>query len=193
MSEQENSPQLTVLLNQWIGGDKSIENDLIRQVYPLLRDVAHQQLRKNYNSNMHTTLIVNELYLKLKNQKRVRLNDKNHFLALSAHLVRQVIIDNIRSQKAIKRGALYQQVTFNDTVNAQGVINNLQMNVDWLTLDRLLNELEKVDPVSVKLIELRFFVGLNLKEVAEIQGISVATITRNWQFAKSWLLNKLQQ
>lgn len=189
----DSTSQLTVLLNQWIQGDKSIEDDLIRRVYPLLRDVAHKQLNKNRDTSLNTTMIVNELYMKLNNQKRVHFNDKNHFLALSAHLIRQVIVDNIRSQKAQKRGALYQQVTFNDTINAQGAIKNLQMNVDWLTLDKLLDELQKVDPVSVKLIELRFFAGLSLKEVAEVQGISVATISRNWQFAKSWLLNRLQQ
>ena len=187
------STNITQLLNQWVAGNSLIETELINAVYPLLRAVAHKQLNKVKDSSMNTTLIVNELYLKLRQQNRIKLNDKNHFLALSARLIRQIIVDNIRSNKALKRGLLYQQVTlYEHELNAASSIKNNEMNVDWLTLNKLLNELESIDPESVKLIELRFFAGLNLQEIAEVCNTSVSSVSRNWRFARSWLLNKLK-
>jgi len=141
------SANITQLLNQWLAGDSSIEAELMNAVYPLLRAVAHKQLNKSSDMSMNTTLIVNELYLKLRQQNRIELNDKNHFLALSARLIRQIIVDNIRSNRALKRGLLYQQITFyEDELNAASSIKNSEMNVDWLTLNKLLNELESIDP-----------------------------------------------
>ena len=187
------STNITHLLNQWVAGNSLIETELINAVYPLLRAVAHKQLNKVKDSSMNTTLIVNELYLKLRKQNRIKLNNKNHFLALSARLIRQIIVDNIRSNKALKRGLLYQQVTlYEHELNAASSIKNNEMNVDWLTLNKLLNELESIDPESVKLIELRFFAGLNLQEIAEVCNTSVSSVSRNWRFARSWLLNKLK-
>ena len=187
------STNITQLLNQWVAGNSLIETELINAVYPLLRAVAHKQLNKVKDSSMNTTLIVNELYLKLRKQNRIKLNNKNHFLALSARLIRQIIVDNIRSNKALKRGLLYQQVTlYEHELNAASSIKNNEMNVDWLTLNKLLNELESIDPESVKLIELRFFAGLNLQEIAEVCNTSVSSVSRNWRFARSWLLNKLK-
>lgn len=189
----DNQQQITVLINQWIQGDKSIENDLIGHLYPLLRDVAHKQLRKSNVNNLDTTMIVNELYLKLQKQNSIHLNNKNHFLALSSQLVRQIIIDIIRSNNAAKRGALYQHLTFNDKLDELDAINNEEMTIDWLTLDHLLTELSKVDPDSVTLIELRFFGGLSMKEIADIKGVSLSTVSNNWKFAKTWLLSQLKK
>ncbi len=166
---------------------------MIRQVYPLLRDVAHIQLRKENVGNLDTTLIVNELYLKLQKQNRIHLNDKNHFLALSSQLVRRIIIDIIRSNNAAKRGALYQHLTLNDKIDELSFSDNEEMTIDWLTLDHLLTELSKVDPESVKLIELRFFGGLSMKEIAEIKGVSLSTVANNWKIAKTWLLSQLKK
>lgn len=182
--------EITQLLNQWIAGDLSVENELINIIYPLLRNVAHIQLKSSSNSDLNTTLIVNELYFKLKQQNRVQLANKNHFLALSARLIRQIIIDQIRCDQSIKRGRLYQQVTLQEQ-ELEGSIKNPAMSTDWLTLDLLLKELNEIDPESVKLIELRFFAGLNLEETAKVCNTSESTISRNWQFAKSWLASKL--
>jgi RNA polymerase sigma factor (TIGR02999 family) len=184
------SDNLTINLNKWIAGNISIENQLINDVYPLLRDIAQRQINKNSKTNVHTTLIVNELFLKLKQQNKIQLHDRNHFFAFSAKLVRQIIIDIIRSEKSLKRGSQYQQITLN--IN-EVEIEDSQSQIDWLTIHNLLNELETIDPESVKLIELRFFSGLTIPEIAKVLNTSPSTISRNWKFAKSWLFNQLNK
>lgn len=187
---QKKPENLTILLNQWIAGDMSVEAELINAVYPMLRDIAHQQLSKSSDSSFQTTIIVNELYLKLKKQDRIQLQNKNHFLALSSHLIRNIIIDNFRSDNSIKRGQQFQHVTlYEDDVDKHH--ESSATNVDWITLHNLLTELEAIDPISVKLIELRFFAGLSIPETAEVLNTSASTISRNWKFAKSWLFNRL--
>ena len=182
---------ITVMLNQWIAGDKPVEDELINAVYPLLRDIAHKQLKKTSDPSINTTLIVHELYLKLKQRKQIKIQDKNHFLALSARLIRNIVVDIYRSNNAVKRGQLYQNVTLqeDETDEHHSTPDTL---VDWMTLHNLLIELEKIDPDSVKLIELRFFAGLNIPETAEVLNTSSSTISRNWKFAKSWLFNRLK-
>lgn len=184
-----NAENITIMFNQWIGGDLSIENDLINAVYPLLRDIAHKQLAKAPDSTFQTTVIINELYLKLKKQNRVQLQDKNHFLAFSSQLIRNIIIDSFRANNSQKRGQQYQLVTlYEDEVDKH---HQSTTNIDWLTLHSLLKELETIDPESVKLIELRFFAGLSIPETAEVLNTSASSISRNWKFAKSWLFNRL--
>jgi len=180
---------LTLLLNEWVAGDSSSENQLLNIIYPLLKGIAHSQLSKSSNSNINTTILVNEAYLKLKQQNRVEIVDKNHFLAFSACLIRQIVIDDIRSCKAKKRGSQFEQITLNEDELA----GESNFNIDWLNLDKLLTELETIDPVSAKIINYRFFVGLKIPEIADLLNTSTATVSRNWKFAKAWLLNKLKE
>lgn len=184
------------MLNKWVSGDLSFENEIISTVYPLLRKVAHTQLNKARDASLDTTVIVNELYLKLKKLNRIELKNKNHFLAFSAKLIRQIVLEHIRTENSLKKGRQFQQVTLNESSDyfehdEANPIKNIQMNIDWLTLNQLLEQLEILDPESVKLIELRFFTGLTIPEIAEVLNTSTASVSRNWHFAKNWLLHKL--
>ena len=187
---KEPSDNLTIMLNQWIDGDLSVENDLMNTIYPLLRDIAHQQLNKSQGSTFQTTVIINELYLKLKKQNRIQIQDKNHFLAITSQLIRNLIIDEFRSKNSQKRGQQFQQVTlYENEVDKYHQTNSV--NIDWISLHNLLIELESIDPESVRLIELRFFAGLSIPETAEVMKTSQSSISRNWKFARSWLFNRL--
>jgi RNA polymerase sigma factor (TIGR02999 family) len=188
MTTKEN---ITQLLNQWIKGDQSHENQLIKLVYPQLRKIAHAQLSKDVRPYLNTTLIVNELYFKLKKHNRIQIQDKSHFFALSAIIIRRLVVDLIRSKDSYKHSNVLQQVTLDDDMESND--KSSPINTDWLTIDKLLNELAKVDPVSVKIIELRFFVGLSIPETAKVMNTSESSISRSWKFAKSWLLNKLKE
>ena len=179
---------ITQLLNQWVAGDSSHEDELITTIYPLLKEIAHSQLYKSSNQGMNTTVAVNELYLKLKKQNRITIQNKNHFLAFCSCLIRQIVIDDIRSNNAEKRGNQFEQITLDNDLLAE----NGTKNIDWLDLEKRLQELEKIDPESVKIITYRFFAGLTIPEIAELLNTSTATVSRNWSFAKSWLLSRLK-
>lgn len=181
--------QTTQMLNDWIKGELSEENKLFEDIYPFLRDIAHKQLNKAKDSNLNTTLLVNEFYLEMNRKDKIQFQDKNHFYALAARLIRRYILMDFRSNQSLKKGGSLQQITLAG-IDAQ--LEQTEDSIDLLTLDKLLNELEEFDPQSVRIIELRFYAGLKQQEIAEILNISTATLSRIWSFARSWLLNKLK-
>jgi len=179
---------LTQQLNQWIAGDRSNEQQLFKQLYPRLRHIAHKQLIKAKSAPTNTTLIVNEAYLRLVKQNEIKLHDRLHFFALSARVIRCIILDDIRQIKAAKRGHSWQKITLQNLVSESAS----EFSVDILSLNKALDELGEFDPLSVRIIELRFFAGLTIKEIAQVCNVSDSTISKNWRFARSWLLNKLE-
>jgi len=185
---------LTVKLNQWIAGELTSEDELVNSIYPQLKKAAISQLKKVSCSAMNPTMLVNELYLKLKDSNNIKVENKSHFLAISARAIRQILIDDIRSLDAKKRGGSVDFVTlYDDQVDDESQDNDSSHIIDWKLLNDSLNELQVIDEESVKLIELKFFAGLNNQEIAHVLKVSVSTVSRNWKFAKSWLFNKLNR
>lgn len=190
LMKRDSANLLTVSINDWIQGQSVDEDALFSEVYELLKNIAHQQLNKFSNSDLNTTVLVNEFYLELQNKNRIRFQDRKHFFAVAAKLIRRFLLVEARNKKSLKRGGDNQQVTLSKL--DQEFYSNHQI-IDVLTIESLLNELQEFDPDSVQIIELRFYAGRNLQEISEIMGISTATISRLWAFAKSWLLNRLEE
>ncbi len=188
--QKTNDKLINEMLKKWVSGDLSVENELFNELYPLLRTVVHSEHSKINDKEMNTTLLANEVYLNLKQNKNLLINDKRHLLATAARMVRYMLIDNVRSKLSIKKGGMQKRVTLQHPDFAN---NTPEISVDWLTLHHLLQELEMVDPEATRLIELRFFAGLNIDETASLMNTSNSTVSRNWQFARTWLLNKLNK
>lgn len=174
---------VTALLLQWSGGDESARDELLPLVYGELRKLAQSLLRQEQASaTLQPTALVNELYLRLVDQRRVNIHDRRHFFALAAYLMRRILVDHARRRKAAKRGA--ELVV---PLSEEPVALGLGRNVDVELLNEAMEKLEKIDPRKCRVVELRFIVGFTTAETAEILDTSPATVERDWKFARSWL------
>ena len=177
---------VTLLLRDWASGKQDALDRLVEIVYPELRRIAGALFRDEHSSNLlQPTSVVNELFLKLIRQRSLRFEDRNHFYSLSARLMRRVLIDQARSRKRSKRdgGTL---VPFEETLTWVDA-----SPVDALHLDRVLNELEALDPRKCRMVELRYFIGFTAEETAQLLDTSKATVDRDLRFARAWLQERL--
>jgi RNA polymerase sigma factor (TIGR02999 family) len=182
----DTTPNPTGLLHRWRDGDKDAGNQLIALLYPDLRRLAAHYLRQERpGQTLQPTGLVHELYLRLFSGEPVRWQDRAHFLALAAQQFRHLIIDNARMRHAQKRGGERVRVPLPESAAA------IPASDDLLALDQELNKLEGLHARSSRVVELRFFGGLREDEIAEALGISVATVKRDWEFARAWLLSRL--
>ena len=158
-------------------------NHLVAVVYPELRRIARRELRRTQRGGTPDTgSIVNETYLKLIDQTRVNWQNRNHFFAIAARAMRQVLIDRARKRERQKRGGGIEEVTLDDRVSA------IQTEPEkLLVIDDLLNRMEAVEPRWREVFECRFFGGYSESETAAIVGRSTRTVQREWQLAKTWL------
>jgi RNA polymerase sigma factor (TIGR02999 family) len=178
------TPDITVLLQRWQGGDKAAEGELMQAVYPLLHRLAAQRLRRGGAITWQATELVSEAYMKLLDQRRANFNDRTHFFAIAAHVMRRVMIDHFRERDARKRGGDVAVVSFEDVdTSAQPA----GAGVDLVELDRLLTQLERINARCVQVVEMRYFAGLSVPETAVALGQSERTVKRAWQFARTWL------
>lgn len=181
--------EITRLLEAWGEGDKYALDTLVPMVHKELRRLAHRYMRQERSDGaLQTTELVNEVYLKLVDCTRVRWNDRAHFFAISAQLMRRILVDFARSRRYAKRGGDAIRVTFEKALDAPGV-----RTPDWAALDDALNALEALDHRKCRMVELRFFVGLSVEETAEILQVSPDTVHRDWRFAKTWLRRELSR
>lgn len=177
------SPKVTELLRAWSDGDKAALDQLIPVVYDELRRQASRYLRRERPGHtLQTTGLVNEAYLRLVDQKKVRWQNRAHFFGIAAQLMRRILVDHARTKHRAKRGGSALRISINDAV-----VKTKQRDLDLVALDEALNHLAKLDPQQSRVVELRFFSGLNVEETAEVLGISPATVKRNWSVAKAWL------
>lgn len=180
---------VTDLLLEWRAGDASALERLIPLVYEELRRVARRCLRNEGAENtLQTTGLVNEAYLRLVRSSRVQWRDRTHFFALSAQLMRRVLVDEARKRNYQKRGGDLTRVTLDDTPVIQP-----EHPEDLVALDEALNRLAEVAPRKVRVVELRFFGGMTIEETAEALGISTDIVKREWRTAKLWLLRTLTE
>lgn len=172
---------VTQLLASWHAGDEDALRSVIPLMYDELRRVAHRYLRQERTGHtLQSTALVHEAYLRLEKQGAVRFQNRRHFLAIFAQLMRQILIEYARAQRAAKRdGGI--RLSLNDAVGAK------MRDVDVIALDDALTELDKLNPEQCRIVVLRFMAGLSIDETAEAMGTSPATVKRHWETARLWL------
>jgi RNA polymerase sigma factor (TIGR02999 family) len=181
------SPEIDGLLAMWGEGDRDALRTLIPLLYDELRRVARQQLRRNPSPRtLQTTALVHEAYLRLHQQFRGHFQNKSHFIAICALLMRQILVGYARDKRAAKRGGGLDHCTLEDV---HAVMKG--QPVDLLDLDRALTELSRLDLEQGRIVELRFFGGFSIEETADVLGISPATVKRHWSTARIWLYQQL--
>jgi RNA polymerase sigma factor (TIGR02999 family) len=176
----------TALLTSWRGGNKEAGDELVTVAYDRLRVLASHYLRRERrNHTLQATGLVHELYLKLFSSSQVAWNDRAHFFAVAARQLRRILVDHARAGRAEKRGGDRERVSLTEAGElAQSI------DLDVLEIDEALNRLEELDPRAASGVELRFFAGLTEHEIAEVLGISLATLHRDWKFARAWLITQ---
>jgi RNA polymerase sigma factor (TIGR02999 family) len=178
---------ITVLLLQWRGGDKNAGDRIMELVYAELHRMASREMRRERREHtLQTTALVHEAYLRLCGAEPVQCMDRAHFFAVAAQQLRRVLVDHARRLRSERRGGGVAKVAFCDfDAGACGVDERL------LAVDESLERLQALDPRAAKVVELRYFGGLTEVEAAEALQISIATLKRDWDFARSWLASEL--
>jgi RNA polymerase sigma factor (TIGR02999 family) len=180
--------QVTQLLQAWNLGDEAALEGIIPLVYEELRRLAHNYMRRERPDHvLQTTALINEAYLRFSEVKGLEWRDRNQFVAISACLMRRVLVEFARSRDAQKRGGGQPQLTLNEELLA----DSGNENYDLLALDEALTDLAELDSRKARVVELRFFGGLSVQETADSMGISPETVARDWRFAKAWLRDAL--
>ena len=180
-------PEITLLLNKWGEGDGKALEELMPLLYPQLREVAAAYMRREKRGDvMQPTALVNELYLKLVNRKKVGWEDRRHFYVFAAKAMRMILIDHARQQQAQMRGAGLERVPLDESLIWVKI-----GSPEMIDLDRALEELGALDPRKVRLVEIRYFLGCTSEETASLLGLSKATVDRDLKFVKAWLFKRL--
>jgi RNA polymerase sigma factor (TIGR02999 family) len=178
---------LTELLAGWRGGDREAGNRLIQAAYDHLhRMAAHYLHREHPGHTLEAASLVNELYVRLFSSEPVEWQDRAHFFAVAAQQLRRILVDHARAARAEKRGGNRVRVSL---TAAEGLMAPIERDV--LELDEALKRLDALDPRAAAGVELRFFAGLSEPEIAEVLGISLATLHRDWKVARAWLISQL--
>ena len=179
----------TTLLLAWRQGDEAALGELISLVYQELRRLAHRYMAgQRAGHTLQTTALVHETYLRLVDCRRVRWHDRTHFLAVAATLMRRILVDYARSRNANKRGGEVQSVSLDENLEFSPA-----KDAHLIALDECLEQLAAIDHRKSKVVELKFFGGLETAEVAEVLGVSEPTVLRDWKLAKVWLLRELSR
>jgi RNA polymerase sigma factor (TIGR02999 family) len=179
---------VTGLLLAWSNGEEAARSRLMDAVYDELRRVARRHLRgERDDHSLAPTALVHETYVKLVDQQRVRWQNRAHFFAMAARLMRRILVDHARSRAAAKRGRSRTVVL--DTAD----IETAPLSIDVLALDAALRKLAAVDERQSRLVELRFFAGLTVEETAATLDIAPITVKRDWAHARAWLYRELQR
>ena len=181
--------EVTDLLRDWGDGDERALEKLIPLVYHELHKAAHHYMaREGPDHTLQTTALVNEVYLRLVGVRGVTWQNRAHFLALCARLMRRILTDFARSRRCLKRGGRAELIPLDEVL----VISN-EPRADLVALDDALKSLETLDQRKCQVVELRFFGGLSVKETAEVLHVSPETVLRDWRLAKDWLLCELSK
>ena len=182
------SPQIvTQLLLDWSHGDQAALDKLMPLVYEELHRLAQRYMRRESPGHtLQTTALVNEAYLRLIDQRQVRWQNRAHFFAIAAQLMRRILLDRARRRRYIKRGGGARQVSLDEAADVFQ-----ERSADLVALDEALSRLADLDPRKGRVVELRFFGGLSVEETAEALNVSPETVMRDWRLAKVWLLREL--
>ncbi len=181
--------EVTELLQRWKSGDDQALDRLTPLVYDQLHRLAHQYIRRErHGHTLQTSALVNEAYLRLVEHKAIDWQSRAHFFAVSAVVMRRVLVDYARQRKSEKRGGGLQQITF-----ADDLMVTQQRAAELVALDEAIKALSELYPRHSKVVELRYFGGLNNKEASAVLQVSETTIERDWRYAKAWLYRELKK
>jgi len=186
---QSTTHQVTQLLIEWSNGDKKALNKLMPLIHEELRRLAHHYMsHERPGHTLQTTALVNEAYLRLVNRKGVHWQNRAHFFAIAATLMRSILVDHARGLAYAKRGGGARKIELDEAL-----IVSREQAAEVVALDDVLKELAHFDPQQGRIVELRFFGGLTIDETAEVLALSPATIKREWSTAKAWLYRELNK
>ncbi len=181
--------EVTQLLRAWGDGNQHALEKLIPLVYKQLHHAAHRYMaREQPGHTLQTTALVNEVYLQLVDLREVRWQDRAHFFAICARLMRRTLTDLARSRRTSKRGGDVTQISLDERR-----IGSREPRADLLALDDALNNLANLDPRKSQIVELRFFGGLSVKETAEVLKVSERTVANDWKLARAWLMREMSK
>lgn len=179
--------EITGLLIDWSNGDRSALDRLLPLVERELHRLAHSYMRKEHPGHtLQTTALINETYLRLIDQKKVRWQNRAHFFGIAGRIMRRILLNYARDQGRDKRGGKALRVSF-----SEASLISLEKSEELLALDEALKKLETFDERKSQVVELRYFGGLSVEETAEVLKVSVITVARDWNFAKAWLAHEL--
>jgi len=188
--EPINPGRVTALLKAWVGGDADAQSELIPLVYNELHRLARYYRRKGGGGDtIQTTALVHEAYLRLLKIDNIDWNDRAHFFAVAAQLMRRILVDMMRADGAAKRGGRDKRVAI--VALDEIPIPGSDRAAELLAVDEALSRLTELDPRRARVVELRVFGGLTHEEIAEILRISQQSVMRDWRLAKAWMLREL--
>jgi len=186
MAKQQAVGDVSTLLRAWSGGDHGALERLMPIVYEELHRLARRYMQgERPGHSLQTTALVNEAYTRLVDYKRMQWQDRAHFFAASAQLMRRILVEHARRHN-LKRGGGVQHVSLDEASVVGG-----NEDTDLVALDDAMNALARIDPRKVQVVEMRFFGGLSVDETAEVLKVSTVTVKRDWRAAKSWLRREL--
>jgi len=179
--------EITELLVEWSGGNQ----EALDKLYPLVYDELHRLARRFMNREreghtLQTTALINEAYVRLVDQTHVRWQNRSHFFAISAQIMRRILVDHARRNLYVKRGGGAQRISFDETA-----LIAVDRASEFVLLDEALKSLAEIDQRRSQVVELRYFGGLDNKEIASVLKISENTVTRDWNMARAWLYQQL--
>jgi RNA polymerase sigma factor (TIGR02999 family) len=189
------SPEITTLLKAWRQGDRAALDRLTPLVYDHLRKLARQYVRKEHSpTHLDATALVHEAYVRLVDARSVDWQDRAHFYAVSARIMRRILVDAARARAAAKRGGGIQRVDRSSVVSLENVpAAGTDRAVEIVALDDALTALAQMDQRRAQVVELRFFGGLSVDETAEALSVSPQTVMRDWKLARAWLARELRR
>ena len=180
--------QVTELLVAWNNGEETALNQLLPIVEIELRRIAHNYMRRERgNHTLQTSALVNEAFVKLIDQRSVRWQNRSHFFALSAQIMRRILLNHARDRVAGKRGGNAQHVELDEAV-----VLTKEKSAELIALDEALERLAEFDKTKSRIVELRYFGGMTIEETAEVLGIAPVTVSVNWRLAKAWLAREIR-
>lgn len=183
---------LTGLLLEWAAGDKAALDRLTPLVYDEIRRIAHRYVqREREGHTLQTTALVHEAYLRLAGSQNVAWQNRSHFFAVTAQVMRRILIDHARRRQYLKHGGEVERVSL-DAVTQQSALMSQPRAAELLALDEALDDLAKLDARKSSVVELRYFGGLSIEETADVLEISAMTVRRDWRAAKAYLYKKVK-
>lgn len=186
-----NVDDVTELLIEWGQGDKAALERLTPLIYDEIRRIAHRYVqRERIGQTLQTTALVNEAYLRLAGSSNIAWQNRNHFFAVTAQVMRHILIDHARRRNYVKHGGEAQRVGF-EAADKESDVMSESRATELLSLDEALLELAKIDARKSQVVELRYFGGLSIEETAEVLKVSPMTVRRDWRTAKAWLYRRV--
>jgi RNA polymerase sigma factor (TIGR02999 family) len=176
-------PQITELLRAWSAGDQSAVDQIVAFTYPELRRIARKHLyHERPGHSIQATALVNEAYLRLVKVRNVKWKDRAHFLAIGARIMRRILIDHARARPPGRRTELTDTLAISPA-----------LDLDLILLDQALKALAEFDSRKAQVVEMKFFGGLTIEEIATVLNVSPQTVGRDWNLAKAWLVHRMKQ